>query len=73
MDNLRDITDLKEALQYVDKIKDCIDKIDDLTNNIELKFPFKIDSLISIIEEKTYELDSYIEEELKYKEGEKYE
>ena len=60
---------LREAFQYVDKIEDYIDKIDDLTSDIDLKFPFKIDSLISIIEEKSFELEDYLKEELKYKEG----
>ena len=55
----------------LDTLINKLAEIDDLTSDIDLKFPFKIDSLISIIEEKTYELDSYIEEELKYKEGEK--
>lgn len=54
----------------LDTLINKLEEIDDLTSDIDLKFPFKIDSLISIIREKSFELENYLKEELKYKEGE---
>ena len=71
MEDLKDVIRLRDARKYVDKIKDYIDKIDDLTCVIDLKFPFKIDSLIETITDKTYDLDSFLREELKIKENKK--
>ena len=71
MDNKSETGSLFLSILDLDTLINKLEEIDDLTSDIDLKFPFKIDSLISIIREKSFELEDYLKEELKIKEGDK--